>query len=91
MTRDEFIELTGEMIDTYGVRSYRINVEYDGDDDNADLWFECVECGDPILFEDYGNDSMLEAGYCPICGAHLAGNPDDNWFDDERENEDEDN
>ena len=66
MTREDFENLIDYMIDTYGVRSYRMN------DEENDLWFECAECGEPILFDDWENDEELENGYCPVCGERLV-------------------
>ena len=38
------------------------------DNEEDDLWFECPECLDPILYEDWKNDEELRMEICPICG-----------------------
>ena len=64
MTKREFERLMDRVINVYGVRSSRI----DGDED---LYFECPECGEPILYEDWADDEELERGICPICALEL--------------------
>lgn len=66
MTKNEFALLTDYLVETYGVHSY---LENEDDIDEENLWFECGECGEPILFEDYGDDEELSCRFCcPICG-----------------------
>lgn len=57
MTPVDFVRY---MVDTYGVRSCLEN------DDDDSIWFECPECGEPILI---GLDYSLEEckNQCPIC------------------------
>lgn len=57
-----------EMVNTYGVRSCFDNVSEDNPLEEEGLWFECPECGEPILIDD---DWTLEEviSHCPICEA----------------------
>lgn len=88
MTRSDFVEFVGQMIDLYGVRSYRDNLEDGIEDEQDDLWFECPECMDSVLFDDYEDHPALRDGYCPICGANLAMHfSKENWYEDEDEEE----
>ena len=61
MTKKGFYKMIDFMIEAYGVRSYQDN------DDDEDLWFECPECGEPILYEDWKDDEELMNYHCPIC------------------------
>lgn len=74
MSRDQFIEMVQYMIDTYGVRSYLDNLGDEDEDemDEDDLWFECPECGDPVLWADWMDSEEFASGYCPICGERLV-------------------
>ena len=69
MTKNEFALLTDYLVETYGVHSY---LENEDDIDEGNLWFECGECEEPILFDDYGDDEGLSCRFgCPICGSSL--------------------
>ena len=56
------IEFVRYMVDVYGVHSC-----LEDDDEYNDIWFECPECGEPILI---GSDYSFEEckNQCPICG-----------------------
>lgn len=69
--REKFVAITEKVfarkyiqyaIDIYGSRS---NLDNEDDDD---LWFECPECGEPILYEDYPEAFEFKPHCtCPIC------------------------
>ena len=61
MIPEEYVKY---MVDTYGVRSC-----YEDADEVAreDLWFECPECGEPILFADYPAVFVDNQPQCPVC------------------------
>ena len=61
MTPEEYVKY---MVETYGVRSC-----YEDEDELAreDLWFECPECGEPILFADYPEVFVDNRPECPVC------------------------
>lgn len=67
MKRGEFRRFMVWTTNTYGVANTFAN---DGGWDD-DLWVMCPECGEPILWEDWKDDSDLAAGYCPICGFNI--------------------
>lgn len=63
---DKAVAFVEHMVDTYGVRSCFDNVDEDNTLEDEGLWFECPECGDPILiFDDYNLDEVIDG--CPIC------------------------
>ena len=53
MNRSEFFELVHDIVDTYGVYSCLDNED---DIEENNLWFNCPNCGDPILYDDFKND-----------------------------------
>lgn len=65
MTPEEYVKY---MVDTYGVRSC-----YEDADEVAreDLWFECIECCEPILFVDYPEVFLDNGHECPVCGEEI--------------------
>lgn len=67
MSKEEFKRLADLMVKVYGVDSYQDN------DDDADLWFACPECGEAILYDDFADSSLLKAHYCPICEERIEG------------------
>lgn len=58
MDKEKIIKFTDEMIEEYDVRSYKDNLADDWTIEDEGLWFECPECGEPILFEDWGLDEV---------------------------------
>ena len=68
MNRSEFFELVHDIVDTYGVYSCLDNED---DIEENNLWFNCPNCGDQILYDDFKNDKDLHAGFCPICQFQL--------------------
>lgn len=66
MTKAQFRQFVNKMVDTYGVYSY-----LDNEDDIAadNLWCNCPECDEPILWDDWHDDETFHAGACPICEA----------------------
>ena len=83
----DFVELMHYMVDTYGVPfgygdetgefKYPSNAE-----ECEDAWFECPECGEPILYCDWKDeideyvanlDATITRVICPIC--------ENVWFD----------
>lgn len=71
MNIQKAIDFVRYMVDTYGVKSFfdNLNDEYTLENaiDENDIWVECVECGEPILLEDYPEFFEIGAA-CPICG-----------------------
>ena len=65
MSEKTFRKWVQKMVDTYGVHSYLDNED---DVEDGDLWVECAECGDPIMYDDWGDDWDLRER-CPICEA----------------------
>lgn len=65
MDKEKTIKFTDEMIEEYGVRSYKDNLADDWTIEDEGLWFECPKCGEPILFGDWELDEVSE--HCPIC------------------------
>lgn len=65
MDKEKIIKFIDEMIEEYGVRSYKDNLADDWTIEDEGLWFECPECGEPILFEDWGLDEV--SGHCLNC------------------------
>ena len=55
------IEFVRYMVDTYRVHSC-----LEDDDEYNDIWFECPECGEPILYADYPEAFCIGAA-CPVC------------------------
>lgn len=63
---DKAIQFVKEMIDTYGVRSCFDNLDEDWDLEDEGLWFECPNCGEPILIgDDWDLEEVIDR--CPIC------------------------
>lgn len=78
MSKAEFKALVAEMVELYGVRSYLDNLGVEGiEDDEDDIWVECPECGEPILWEDYGEELEFRSNddvdfiVCPICENYI--------------------
>lgn len=65
MSEKTFRKWVQKMVDTYGVHSYLDNED---DVEDGELWVECPECGDPILYDDWADDWDLSER-CPICEA----------------------
>lgn len=62
----KFLNLIDDVVDTFDVKSYLDNE--DEAENPESPWFECPECGEPILWEDWKQSLTLERGICPICG-----------------------
>ena len=63
---DKAIQFVKEMVDTYGVRSCFDNLDEDWDLEDEGLWFECPNCGEPILIsDDWDLEEIIDR--CPIC------------------------
>jgi len=75
MTKAQFKQFIDEMIDIYGVGSYKLNITPDmtQEDIDRDLWFEAPCCYDIIYYEDVDEkwEKMLNDGICPICGEYF--------------------
>ena len=63
---DKAVEFVKYMVDTYGVRSFLEDIDESEYYDPAGIWFECPECGEPILFCDYPEYFQKGMG-CPVC------------------------
>ena len=50
--------------------------------DEGDEWFECPECGEPILKEDWEDENLI---HCPVCEYNF----DTDRYDDDEDWEDE--
>lgn len=70
-TKERFKSLVQSMVDTYGVDSYLNNIipEMSDEEIDADLWFACPECGEPILYEDWDMSYYIDGDewQCPVC------------------------
>lgn len=64
--------------------------------DEGDEWFECPECGEPILKEDWEDENFI---HCPVCGYNFDTDEydspkedifDHDWLDDDDETDWED-
>lgn len=60
------IEFVRYMVDTFGVRSCFDNVDEENSLEDEGLWYECPECGEPILYEDYP-EAFNYGCMCPVC------------------------
>lgn len=63
------IEFVKYMVDTFGVRSCFDNIDEENSLEDEGVWYECPECGEPILYEDYP-EAFEFRHYnckCPIC------------------------
>lgn len=64
--REEFDEARKYCINTYGVVS-----NFDNEDDEDD-WFNCPECEEPLLAQDWDKvenwEPLMPWSACPICG-----------------------
>ena len=75
----DFVDLMRYMVDTYGVPyGYGEDHEFEFPntmEDCQDAWFECPECGEPILYCDWVdafdiyNNWDFNKVLCPICEA----------------------
>lgn len=64
MTKTQFV---ANMVRIYGVYSCFNNIDEDNSIEDEGLWFECPECGEPILIDDDWDFEEVIAA-CPICG-----------------------
>lgn len=68
MNRRQFLQLTYDIVETYGVYSFLDN-EDDMEENN--LWFICPHCDDVVAYDDFKDSKELHAGFCPICKSQL--------------------
>ena len=89
----DFVSLMKYMVDTYGVpygystedRDYEYEFPTNEEDCEC-AWFECCECGEPILYCDWKDEEFSEYDmdgetvvrtWCPIC--------ENDWYNVEEE------
>lgn len=60
------INFVKNMIDIYDIRSCFDNITNDWTVEDEGLWFECPNCGEPILVgEDWNLEEIVDC--CPVC------------------------